>query len=236
MKTAGNNIKLGALVITIIVALMAGLYLIGDKKNLFDDTFVVKTHFKDVNGLAPGNNVRFAGIDVGTVEDVEIISDTSVLVTMIIEKKYQSFIRTNAIAMLGSDGMMGNKLVSITSSGKPGTQIKDGEVIVALNAISMDETTRTLSATNQNLKEITDDLKNMTNKLDSSALWMVIQDTSIALSLKATTYALSENMAAMQESFLLKGYFNRKEKDKEKAKEEKQEEKDRKKRERKDKD
>jgi phospholipid/cholesterol/gamma-HCH transport system substrate-binding protein len=67
-------------------------------------------------------------------------------------------------------------------------------------------------------------------------LWMVVQDTAVAQSLKATAYALSENMAAMQESFLLKGYFNRKEKEKEEAKEDRKEEKEKKKRDKKDQD
>ena len=62
-----------------------------------------------------GNNVRFAGIDVGTVQRIEIISDTLVKVTMVLDNKVLKFIHKNAVASVGTDGLMGNKLININS-------------------------------------------------------------------------------------------------------------------------
>jgi phospholipid/cholesterol/gamma-HCH transport system substrate-binding protein len=220
MKTKGNNVKLGAMVVTTVVALMAGLYLIGDKQNLFGDTFIISAKFRDVGGLTDGNNVRFGGIDVGTVESVDIFSDTSVLVLMRIDEKYRTHIHPNSLAQLSSDGVMGNRLVSITSYEPHGEPVADGDMIKSLNSVSMDETTRTLSATNQNLKEITDNIVNITNKLDSSALWIVLQDSSIAQNIQQASYDMSESMNAISESFLIKGlnWKNEKKKKKEEKK------------------
>lgn len=204
MKTKGNNIKLGGLVVVTAVALMIGLYLIGDKKNLFGDTFLITARFNDVSGLVEGNNVRFGGIDVGTVESVEIMSDTAVLVMMRIDEKYRNYIHPNSLAMLSSEGMMGNRIVAISSDGLGGPPIADGHMVKSQNAISMDETTRTLSITNNNLKEITDNVKNMSEKLDSSALWMVVSDTAIAQNIRNASYNLSESLEALSNSFLLK--------------------------------
>ena len=87
----------------------------GSKQNLFGSTFSISANFYNVNGLMQGNNVRYAGIDVGTVESITIINDTSVKVVMVIEKKIQPYIKKNALASIGTDGLMGNKLVNINS-------------------------------------------------------------------------------------------------------------------------
>lgn len=204
-KEEGSNIKLGTLVVGVAVALIVGLYLIGDKQNLFGDTFVVSARFKDVGGLIPGNNVRFGGMNVGTVEEVVVMSDTNVLVIMRIDEKYHHNIHKNSLAILSTEGMMGNRIVSISSNGDGGPPIKESYMVNSMNAISMDETARTLSLTNQNLKEITDNVKSMTDKLDSSALWMVVKDTAIAENIRSASFSLSESMDAISNSFLIKG-------------------------------
>lgn len=218
MKTKENNIKLGAMVLGTVVALVIGLYLIGDKKNIFGDTFMITAQFKDVSGLTPGNNVRFGGVDVGTVESVEIVSDTAVLVIMRIDEEYHRYIYSTSVAMLGNDGMMGNRLVTISSSGSNGKPVAENHAIQSMNAVSMDETTRTLSITNNNLKEITDNVKSMTEKLDSSALWMVVKDTAIANNIRNASFSLSESLEAISNSFLVKALQAKNGKKKEKEK------------------
>ena len=89
-------VRLGVFIIAGTALLVTALYLIGNKQNLFGSTFRVSAQFHDVNGLMKGNNVRFGGIDVGTVESVEIITDTSVNVVMVIEDDIQQFIKKNA--------------------------------------------------------------------------------------------------------------------------------------------
>lgn len=81
-----RNIRLGIFVISGTAFLIIALYLIGNKQNLFGSTFSVSARFYNVNGLMKGNNVRYAGIDVGTVESIEILNDTSVNVVMVLEK------------------------------------------------------------------------------------------------------------------------------------------------------
>src|SRR5690242_14400411 len=97
-KETGNRIRLGVFVTAGIVLLFIAIYYIGQRQRLFANTFSIRGIFEDVNGLQPGNNVRFAGINVGTVESIEIISDTSVIVTMIIDKPTKKFIKTDSKA------------------------------------------------------------------------------------------------------------------------------------------
>lgn len=201
----GDNLKLGAIVVIAIAALIVGLYMIGDKKNLFSKTFMITAEFRDVGGLIAGNNVRFGGIDVGTVEDVQVFSDTSVLVFMRIEEKYHYHIHPNSVASLSTDGVMGNRLVTISSFAPHGEPVADNHMIHSINAVSMDETTRTLSETNKNLKEITDNVKSITAKLDSSALWTVLSDSTVADNIRQSTFDLRQTMDAVSNNFLVKG-------------------------------
>ena len=208
-----------------VVALVTALYLIGDKRNMFGDTFIVKTRFRNVNGLGEGNNVRFSGIDVGTVRSIEIVSDTSVIVTMVLEEDVRKFIRQDAQASISTDGMMGNKLVNIESRGSSAPLVTDGFLLPSIDPLNMDETTRTLSETNKNVQEITANLKHMTYKLDSSAFWQVLSDTTISKDLKGGVHSFSQTMEAVRNSFLVNGYFKKKEKEREKEKEKKQKDK-----------
>lgn len=181
-----RNIRLGAFIIIGTALLVTALYLIGNKQNLFGSTVRISAQFHNVNGLMRGNNVRFGGIDVGTVESVEIISDTSVNVVMVIEKDIQQFIKKNAIASVGTDGLMGNKLVNINSSLEDSPLINEGDVLRSLKPIEMDEMVRTLNVTNENIKVISGNLRNITDKINSeNSLWSLLMDTVVAENVKS---------------------------------------------------
>ncbi|OFY85206.1 MAG: hypothetical protein A3F72_05355 [Bacteroidetes bacterium RIFCSPLOWO2_12_FULL_35_15] len=184
-KEISRNIRLGALVIASMCLIIVALYLIGIKQNLFGSTFRITAKFHNVNGLMSGNNVRFSGINVGTVESVEIVDDSSVNVTMIIEENIRIFIKKNSLASVGTDGLMGNKLVNINSSKNHSQSVVDGDVLKTVSPIETEEMFRTLNATNDNLKYITGDLKNITNKINSpNTLWSLLMDTVVAENVK----------------------------------------------------
>src|SRR5690349_4088004 len=102
-----NNFKLGLFVITGGFVLVLLLYMIGKNRSMFGSNFILKARFTNVQGLKPGNNVRFAGIEVGTVKKINIISDTLVEVEMYVEKNMKKFIKKSAIVNIGTDGVMG---------------------------------------------------------------------------------------------------------------------------------
>jgi phospholipid/cholesterol/gamma-HCH transport system substrate-binding protein len=186
MKTKGiDNAKLGLFVLTGLVFLVFSLYMIGSNRNIFGSTFIISAKFYNVNGLMAGNNVRFSGIDVGTVKKLELDSDTSVNVVMVIDEKVRRFIKVNAIASVGTDGLMGNKLININAQLGNAAQIKAGDVLATMKPVETDEMLRTLSTTNENIAIITEDLKKITLKINSSnSLWSLLSDTTIAKDIK----------------------------------------------------
>jgi len=185
-NTTSSNVQLGMFVMIGFVLLLGTLYLIGSNQNLFDQTFEVKATFHNVNGLMKGNNVRFSGIDVGTIKKVEIVSDTTVKVTMVIKNDVHSFIKKGSIATVGTDGLMGNKLVNISNaSSGAGEIVEEGDMLISTKPVETDMMLRTLDLTNQNLFQITTDLKRVTQKLNNSnTLWSLLLDTSVAQNVK----------------------------------------------------
>src|ERR1700761_3969731 len=108
--SASQKVKIGIFTLTGIAVLLAGIFVIGNRRNMFSDTFSIYGTFKNVGGLQMGNNVRFAGINVGTVEDIVIQNDTTVRVDMRLQSKVRPFLKRDAIASIGSDGLMGDKI------------------------------------------------------------------------------------------------------------------------------
>lgn len=187
MGETSRNIRLGIFVLGGSVLLILALYFIGSKQNLFGSTFTISAEFKNVNGLMKGNNVRFSGIDVGTVESVEIVSDSSVKVIMVIEKNIQSYIKKSAVASVGTDGLMGNKLININAGEHTAGSVEEGDVLATRGPIEMEEMVRTLDVTNKNIRVITDNLKTITEKINSkNNLWSVLLDTVVAENVKST--------------------------------------------------
>ena len=186
-----RNMRLGLFVVIGTAFLITALYLIGNKQNLFGNTFRINAKFYNVSGLMSGNNVRFAGIDVGTVESVEIVDDSSVMVAMVIEKNIQPFIKKNAIASIGTDGLMGNKLVNINSTGYYSLNVEEDDTIQTLRPIEQDEMVRTLNATNENMKTITSNLRTITDRINSkNTLWSLLMDTVVAHNVKASIVSI----------------------------------------------
>lgn len=176
-----NNVKLGLFVSAGLLFMVFSLYMIGSNRNIFGSSFTIQASFYNVDGLTVGNNVRFSGIDVGTVKTIEIESDSTILVTMWLDKDVRKFLKQNVIASIGTDGLMGNKLININSQSGVAPLLEPGTVIQSLRPIETDEMLRTLNTTNDNIQVITQNLKSITEKLNSNnSLWTLLADTVIA--------------------------------------------------------
>lgn len=166
MKELNNNIKLGLFITLGTMLFILSLYYLGKKQNLFGNTFEIKANFSHVNGLQKGNNVRFSGIDVGTVKEITILNDTTIQVLMIIDYKVQPFIKSDAITALGNDGLMGSKLINISPGSSSSNMAKDGETLLSINELDTEDMLRHLEQTNRNIATITNSFVGIAQKID----------------------------------------------------------------------
>jgi phospholipid/cholesterol/gamma-HCH transport system substrate-binding protein len=181
-KDSSRNIRLGIFVVTGVVLLVLGLYFIGSNKNIFGSTITLYAKFTNVAGLQEGNNVRYAGIDVGTVNKIEIVNDTTIRVSLTIEDKLKNVIRKNSIASVGTDGLMGNRLININPGDPDAGLVSEGDTLYSVGAVNTEQMLRTLQITNENMSIISVNLKNITNNIGRSrgTLYKLLLDTTLA--------------------------------------------------------
>jgi len=186
-KEKTNYIKLGIFVTAGLVLLVVGLYFIGSNKNLFGNTIKLSAVFKDVNGLKEGNNVRYGGIDVGTVDKILINGDTVIKVEMVLEERMKGVIRKNSVASIGTDGLMGDKLINIDAGTASSKTVEDGDGISSQGFVDTEEMLRTLDFTNQNVAVVSANLKDLTETINKSrgTLYTVLMDTTLSAHFKS---------------------------------------------------
>jgi phospholipid/cholesterol/gamma-HCH transport system substrate-binding protein len=158
IKKAATHIKLGIFVMIGVVLFAAAIYVVGMNQQLFTKTFHISGVFSDVSGLQAGNNVRFSGITVGIIQRIKMESDTTVRVDMSINEDVRRFIKEDAEGLIGTESLMGNKVLIISPGSNNLPEIKDGDVIRTSPPMDMDRLMGTVKTTSDNLAVITGDL------------------------------------------------------------------------------
>ncbi|MNQ16618.1 mce related protein [compost metagenome] len=234
-KQSGYTWKLGMFVTIGLLLFILAVYFIGKQKNLFGSTFNITSEFKTVSGLEVGNNVRFSGINIGTVEEIRLINDSSVVVSMVIKDEVREFIKTDARTSIGSDGLMGDKVLTISPGVKSTKIIENGGQLASLKGIEMNDIMKSVKKSMDNVGVISEELAIFSHSMNNGngALARLVRDDKMAASVSNTlsnlengTKGFSENMEAAKSNFLFRGYFKKKEKQKEKQAEEAKEKKE----------
>ena len=215
------KVRLGLFITGGIVLFLMAIFIIGKQKNLFDPVFRLTTTFYNVSGLEVGSNIRFSGINVGTVDNIKIINDSTVQVDMLILKKVQQFIKTDCAAGIGSSGIIGDRILILVQGSNNAPLAKDGQHILSTEPIETDAIMASLQLTADNAALVSDQLVEIVVKLNSGegTLGRLIQDSTIAENinqtienLKRSSKGLDENMNAAKHNFLLRGYYKKQEK------------------------
>lgn len=214
------KIRLGLFIIGGLLIFVIAIFIIGKQEHLFDPVFKISTTFKNVSGLEAGSNVRYSGINVGTVDNIKIINDTTVRVDMLIKRSVQQFIKDDCEAGIGSAGVIGDRILVITQGGEDAPLVKDGAFIASKEPVEADAIMVSTQITADNAAIITGQLAEIMIKINSGngTIGRLLQDSTIAenidrtiVNLRKSSKGLDENMNAAKENFLLKGYFKRKE-------------------------
>jgi phospholipid/cholesterol/gamma-HCH transport system substrate-binding protein len=214
------KVRLGLFISGGILLFVIAIFIIGKQQNLFNPVFKLTTTFYNVSGLQVGNNIRFSGITVGTVDNIIIINDSTVRVEMLVRKNVQKFIKADSEAGIGSEGIIGDRVLIITQGSNDAPMAKDGQRIWSTEPVETDAIMKSLLSTAVNAEIITLQLAEIMVNINSGegTIGRLIQDTTIAeninqtiVNLKRSSRGLDENMEAAKHNFLFKGFFNKKE-------------------------
>jgi phospholipid/cholesterol/gamma-HCH transport system substrate-binding protein len=229
-KPTGMIWKLGMFASIGFVLLVAGLFFIGKQKNLFGSVFHIRSVFSSVSGLKIGSNVRFGGINIGSVEGIQLQTDTSVMVEMAIKGDVRGFIKQDANTSIGSEGLMGDKVLVIAPGKGLEKVVGENTILISRAPIETDQILASLKISADNAALLTHNLAQIADKVNNGRglLSRLIGDTTMSNNLNRTvanlkkgSEGLSENMEAAKHNFLLKGYFKKKKKEADKKEEDK---------------
>tara|TARA_R110000868_G_scaffold20539_4_gene86865 strand:+ start:12111 stop:13085 length:975 start_codon:yes stop_codon:yes gene_type:complete len=191
-KTTSQKIRLGLFVIIGLILFVLAIYFIGDKQKMFGKTNHLETIFTNVNGLQLGNNVRFSGVNVGTVRGIEMVNDSNIKVDMIIDKTIFKYIKKDAVATIGSDGLVGSMVINILPGKGKLPAVEPGDEIQSLNRIRTDDLLNTFSKTNKNAALLTENLLEITTEINKGkgTVGLLINNIEVANDLKETIHYL----------------------------------------------
>ncbi len=166
-KNEKRTLKLGILVIGGLVIFTTAIYFLGSRQNLFTSSVTVKSYFNDVAGLAEGNKVRYSGITVGSVSEISIVSDSSILVAMTVDKKVRDYIRKNSKVAINSDGLMGSKIINILPGTADAGSVADGDFLVSVDPVDLQDILEEAKMVINDSKSITNNLVEITYKINN---------------------------------------------------------------------
>jgi phospholipid/cholesterol/gamma-HCH transport system substrate-binding protein len=209
-NNTSSKIRLGIFISLGLVVFILGIYFIGSQQHLFSKTFRLNGVFRDVSGLQTGNNVRFSGINVGTIDNISVVSDSSVRVEILIEEKTRKFIKKDAVASIGSEGLMGNKALIINPGTGGKEEIENNDTILTIQPVSFDEILTSLKTTIDKSSAITSDIAKIISTVQAGkgTLGKLLMDQSLAQNIDSSVVNLkqgSEQLRILMDD--LKGSF-----------------------------
>ncbi len=228
------KIRLGLFITGGIALFAIAVFIIGRQQNLFNPVYTLSADFFNVSGLQVGNNVRFSGIDVGTVDNISIVNDTTVRVNMLIKKEVQQFIKTDSEVGIGSEGLIGDRIVVISQGSSGASVAPNGYKLVSNEPVETDAIIESLGITAGYAEVIANQMADIMIKINSGqgALGQLIQDSAFAknlsqtmVNLKKSSKGINESVEAAKHNIFLRGFFKKKQREQEKKQQEEEGEK-----------
>jgi phospholipid/cholesterol/gamma-HCH transport system substrate-binding protein len=226
--------RLGAFIIATLAILVAGIFIIGDRQYLFSSTYKLKTQFSTVVGLDEGAEVRVGGVHSGSVRRIELPKKPTdkITVVMDLQRSTHDIVKQDSVAAIQTEGLLGNEYVSVSFGSAQGLNVRDGDMIASQPPLVIADLIAKTDAILDSSKEAinnttvaTANLKSITAKIDDGqgTIGALINDKKMYTELDQTTVGMrdtvvhaqagiadfQENMEALKQNFLLRGYFKK---------------------------
>jgi phospholipid/cholesterol/gamma-HCH transport system substrate-binding protein len=194
MATAENRkaIIVGVFLSLGLVIFILGVFTLGGQQKSFDKSIHISAVFDDVAGLKKGNDIWFSGVKVGTISGIKFVGISQVNVLMKVDQNTQQYIHRNSGVRIGSDGLIGNKLIVIDGGSPQAPVVQDGDVLQAEKLLSTDDMLKTLQQNNQNLLAITTDFKLLSHKIlqGKGTVGALLADSTMGVQLRNSMHNL----------------------------------------------
>lgn len=193
-----NAVIVGIFIALGVIIFVVGVLTLGSSSKTFVKTIHIRSTFGDVAGLKKGGNVWFSGVKIGTIKEIAFSNNSQVDVIMSIDAAVQPYIHRNTQAKIGSDGLIGNKIIVLDGGSPQAPVIEDGDRIQSEKMLSTDEMMSTLQENNRNLLAITKDFKQLSSQIlqGKGTVGALLADSSMGVQLRNSM----KNLQATTES------------------------------------
>lgn len=224
--------RLGAFIVTALIILISGIFIIGGRQYLFTSTYRLSTQFTSVVGLESGADVRVGGVHSGSVRSVELPKTPTdkITVWMDLDRSTHNIIKQDSIATLETEGLLGSEFVAISFGSVTGAEVVDGGSVASVAPLGMSDLMKkadgilgSSQAAMLDITHTTANLRSISTKIDGGqgSVGALINDRSLYAHLDETTRNLrdtvtkaqagandfQENMAALKKNFLFRGFY-----------------------------
>lgn len=133
--------RLGLVILLALISTVGMLFVIGSQNSLFANTFSVRATFNQVAGLQPGASVFYNGIPIGRVTAVRLPNQPGdpITVRMAVDEEARPLIREDSRALIQTDGLVGNVIVSLTDGSPNRPQVADNGQITGVDPFALSE-------------------------------------------------------------------------------------------------
>ncbi|MHB9056504.1 MAG: MlaD family protein [Paludibacteraceae bacterium] len=197
IKTTNKALRVGLFVFSAILIFVVAIYLIGSKDNLFKSKTRIKTSFSDIRGVVVGNNVRFSGITVGKVSSIYMKSADEVILELDIVNNYKKHIYKDAVVEITQDGLMGSKLINISTGTATAGSVEEGSYLKGKEGIDVENMLSQARDILVQANSAVISLKSIANKIDTGDgdLGRLVNDNTLTTQLATTTQRLNSTLA-----------------------------------------
>lgn len=148
----------------LIVVLAIGLFIYGFNflkgRDIFSTSLDLYARYTHIDGLTANNSVQINGFKIGTVRDVRIDPSTHQLIVHFIVTDNNVHITKGSSAMIFSDGLLGNKALSIIIK-ENAAEIEDGDTLLGNIKGSLED------AMNEQLIPLKNKVEGLVSSIDS---------------------------------------------------------------------
>lgn len=186
------------------ILFLVAIFIIGGKENLFTPTFTIKSEFQSVSGLKTGGQVRLNGISVGKVDGVDILATDKVLVTMTVESSVKQYIKKDSRVTIGSDGLVGNKIVDISPGSAGSPSVEDNDMLISEKPVEVSDIMESLKKSSDNASDITKDLADISDKVNNGqgTLGQLVNNDTLYRSADFTLRSFSNSSGKLNDIFV----------------------------------
>jgi phospholipid/cholesterol/gamma-HCH transport system substrate-binding protein len=152
-----SQLRVGITVLVASITLAVLIFVMSGTVSPFSHKIVLRSYFQNAAGLVKGAPVRLAGVDIGNVDRLRVVSNrpkTPVEVVMKVSTRYVSDLHRDSKATLATAGVLGATFVDLDSSQAKGPQVKDGDELPTSETPDIQDVLKSTAGTIENLNVI----------------------------------------------------------------------------------